>query len=82
MVPESLRFSEIRGIFGESRAIYIPGYSVLESPATVEEVRETSVQFARKINCFREPSKANESVFLAAVDEIAATSELLSTCSY
>ena len=41
---------------------------------TDEEVRAASLQFVRKISGFTKPSKANEASFLAAVDEIAATS--------
>jgi len=42
-----------------------------DPPATPEEVQAASLQFARKICGFTKPSKANESRFLAAVDEIA-----------
>ena len=38
------------------------------------EVRAASIQFVRKITGFNKPSKANEAVFLAAVDEVAAVS--------
>jgi hypothetical protein len=41
-----------------------------EPPVTGEEVRAASLQFVRKITGFNKPSKANEPVFLAAVDEI------------
>jgi hypothetical protein len=43
-----------------------------EPPATEEEIRAASLQFARKVSGFNKPSKANEAAFLAAVDEIAA----------
>jgi hypothetical protein len=43
-----------------------------EPPVTDEEVRAAALQFVRKISGFNKPSKANEAVFLAAVDEIAA----------
>lgn len=46
-------------------------------PATDDEIREASVQFVRKISGFNKPSKANEHVFLAAVDEIAHASTRL-----
>src|SRR6267378_2814277 len=39
--------------------------------ATEAEIRDASLQFVRKISGFRQPSKANERSFLAAVDEIA-----------
>jgi hypothetical protein len=42
-----------------------------EPPVTAEEVRAASLQFVRKISGFNKPSKANESAFLGAVDEIA-----------
>jgi hypothetical protein len=48
-----------------------------EPPVTPEEVRAASLQFVRKITGFNKPSKANETVFLAAIDEIAAASERL-----
>jgi len=44
-----------------------------EPPATEEEIRAASLQFVRKVSGFNKPSKANEAAFLAAVDEIAAT---------
>jgi hypothetical protein len=46
-------------------------------PATPEEMRNASLQFVRKISGFNKPSKANEAVFVKAVDEIAAASERL-----
>ena len=44
---------------------------------TEEEVRAASLQFVRKISGFTKPSKTNEAVFLAAVDEVAGVSERL-----
>ena len=41
-----------------------------DPPVTDEEVRAASLQFVRKISGFTKPSKANESAFAAAVDEI------------
>jgi hypothetical protein len=46
-------------------------------PVTDEEVRASSLQFVRKISGFNKPSKANEKLFLAAVDEIAGISKHL-----
>jgi hypothetical protein len=46
-------------------------------PVTDEEVRAASLQFVRKITGFNKPSKANETLFLAAIDEVAATSTRL-----
>jgi hypothetical protein len=48
-----------------------------DPPVTPEEVRASSLQFVRKISGFNKPSKANEAMFLAAVDEIAAISARL-----
>jgi hypothetical protein len=45
-----------------------------DPPATEGEVRDASLQFVRKITGFGRPSKTNEASFLAAVDEITATS--------
>ena len=45
-----------------------------DPPVTDEEVRAASIQFVRKITGFNKPSKANEAVFLAAIDEVAAVS--------
>jgi hypothetical protein len=41
-----------------------------EPPVTPAEVRAASLQFVRKISGFTKPSKANEAVFLAAVDDV------------
>ncbi len=50
-----------------------------EPPASEEEIRQASLQFVRKVSGFTHPSKVNEAVFLAAVDQIAAaTGALLS----
>lgn len=40
-------------------------------PVTPEEVRAASLQFVRKISGFTKPSKANETAFTQAIDEIA-----------
>jgi hypothetical protein len=48
-----------------------------DPPVTDEEIRAASLQFVRKISGFTKPSKANEGLFLAAVDEIAAISTRL-----
>ena len=48
-----------------------------EPPVTEEEVRAASLQFVRKVTGFNRPSKANETAFLAAVDEIATVSSNL-----
>ena len=48
-----------------------------DPPVTEEEIRAASLQFVRKVSGFNKPSKANESAFLAAVDEITAVSTKL-----
>jgi hypothetical protein len=48
-----------------------------EPPVTDEEIRAASLQFVRKVSGFNKPSKANETAFHAAVDEIAAVSTRL-----
>lgn len=42
-----------------------------DPPVTDGEIRAASLQFVRKISGATKPSKANEAVFLEAVDEIA-----------
>jgi hypothetical protein len=46
-------------------------------PVTPEEIRAASLQFVRKISGFNKPSKANETPFLAAIDEISAAAHRL-----
>ena len=48
-----------------------------DPPVTPEEVRAASLQFVRKITGFNKPSKANETAFLAAIDEVAAAATRL-----
>lgn len=48
-----------------------------DPPVTDEEIRAASLQFIRKISGFTKPSKANEDLFLEAVDEIAGISKRL-----
>src|SRR5271165_6645786 len=43
-----------------------------DPPVTEEETRAAALQFVRKITGFNKPSKANEAIFMTAVDEIAA----------
>jgi hypothetical protein len=40
--------------------------------ATAEEARAAALQYVRKVSGYTKPSKANESAFERAVDEIAA----------
>ena len=50
-----------------------------DPPVTDEEVHAASLQFVRKISGFNKPSRANEGIFLAAVEEIAGISTRLLT---
>ena len=43
---------------------------VTDPPATGEEIRAAALQFVRKISGMRKPSRANEAVLEAAVEEI------------
>ncbi len=48
-----------------------------DPPVTEEEIRAASLQFVRKISGFTKPSKANEQLFLTAIDEVAGISTRL-----
>ncbi len=48
-----------------------------EPPVTDEEIRGAALQFVRKVSGFNKPSKANEAVFFAAVEEVATASRNL-----
>lgn len=48
-----------------------------DPPVTTQEIRSASLQFVRKISGFNKPSKANETSFMTAVDEIAGISARL-----
>jgi len=48
-----------------------------DEPAGDDEVRAAALQFVRKVSGYRKPSRANEEVFDAAVDEISAASRRL-----
>ena len=48
-----------------------------EPPATKAEIRDASLQFVRKLSGFTHPSKANEAAFQRAVEDIAASAEVL-----
>ncbi len=51
-----------------------------DQPPTDEELRAAALQFVRKISGFRQPSKANQAAFDAAVEEVtAASAKLLAT---
>jgi hypothetical protein len=46
-----------------------------EPPATEQEIRAACLQFARKLGGFTEPSKANESAFDRAVEDLSRVAE-------
>ena len=46
-------------------------------PATTAEIRASSLQFVRELSGATSPSKANETLFDSAVDEVAAAAERL-----
>jgi len=48
-----------------------------DPPASDDEVRAASLQFVRKLSGFAAPSKANEAVFMQAIDEVAAIARRL-----
>lgn len=48
-----------------------------EPPVTEDEIAAAALQYVRKISGFTRPSKVNEAAFLAAIEEIAATSRRL-----
>jgi hypothetical protein len=48
-----------------------------EPPVTDDEIRAAALQYVRKVSGFHTPSKANEAVFAAAVDQVAAASRFL-----
>jgi hypothetical protein len=48
-----------------------------EPPATDEEVRASALQFVRKLSGFNKPSKANETAFDLAVEQVTAAARTL-----
>ena len=46
-------------------------------PVTDDDVRAAALQYVRKLSGYRQPSRANEAVFEAAVDEIAGATQRL-----
>jgi hypothetical protein len=48
-----------------------------DPPATDEEVRDAALQYVRKISGYRAPSRANQAVFEAAVDDLATVTRRL-----
>ena len=48
-----------------------------EPPATSHEIRASALQFVRKLSGTARPSRVNEAVFQAAVDDVTAIAERL-----
>ncbi len=48
-----------------------------EPPATEDEVRASALQFVRKLSGFTHPSRANETAFNRAVDDVSAAARRL-----
>ncbi len=48
-----------------------------DPPATPEEIRASALQFVRKLSGTTQPSRANQAVFDAAVEEVAAAANRL-----
>lgn len=48
-----------------------------DAPATEEEIHAAALQYVRKVSGYRVPSRANQEVFDAAVDEITRSSSVL-----
>ena len=48
-----------------------------DPPVTDDEIRAASLQFVRKISGFNKPSKANETAFMTAIEEVSASSARL-----
>ena len=46
-------------------------------PVTDDDVRAAALQYVRKLSGYRTPSRANEEVFEAAVDDIAVATQRL-----
>ena len=46
-------------------------------PVSEDDVRAAALQYVRKLSGYRKPSRANEAVFEAAVDEVAAATQRL-----
>ncbi|MDY7226306.1 DUF2277 domain-containing protein [Hyalangium rubrum] len=44
-----------------------------EPPASKEEIRDSALQYVRKLSGMRAPSRANQAAFDRAVDEVTAT---------
>jgi hypothetical protein len=48
-----------------------------EPPATEQEIKASSLQFVRKLSGFTHPSKANETAFNRAIEDVAAAARAL-----
>ena len=48
-----------------------------DPPATEDEIRDSALQYVRKISGMNKPSRTNEEAFNRAVDEITASARIL-----
>jgi hypothetical protein len=48
-----------------------------DQPATDQEMHEAALQFVRKVSGYRVPSRANQTTFDLAIEEIAASTKKL-----
>ena len=48
-----------------------------DPPVTEDEIRAAALQFVRKVSGFNKPSQANETAFVAAIEEISTASRAL-----
>jgi hypothetical protein len=48
-----------------------------EPPATADEIRASALQFVRKLSGMNKPSRANETAFNRAIDEVTAAATRL-----
>ncbi|AZN42480.1 DUF2277 domain-containing protein [Paenibacillus albus] len=48
-----------------------------DPPATEDEIHAAALQFVRKLSGFNTPSKANEAVFHAAIEDVTAVAKKL-----
>ena len=64
-------------VYGKRMCRNIKPLFNFDPPATDEEIRAASLQFVRKLSGFNKPSKANETAFNTAIDEISAAARRL-----
>ena len=50
----------------------------MDHPVTEQEIQEAALQYIRKVSGYRKPSKANQEIFDAAIEQVAeATRKML-----